>query len=259
LDLTDADAVAHCLSRHGINAIVHLAASLDRSTSAEARARQWHDTFEAGRVVIEQAVAHHVQHLLIAGTLEELGDHDGLLGIDRRARPQSVHGLCKSLVREIAEHAARCAPLRVDWFRPFVIYGPGQTGEMLVPSAFRAAAAGQACDFTDGRQRRDFLFVDDLVRWMRLALGLSSQTGGFHLHHLGTGTSTAVRDVLEIIQAEFPAAQFRLGAKPRRPGEPDNQVAPSSEGGEPSLTTWTAAIPLREGLQRTAAWWRHRR
>jgi nucleoside-diphosphate-sugar epimerase len=256
LELTDGEAVAAFIRRHEVTAIVHLASSLQRSNTVEAERRQWRDTFEAGRTLLGQAAAGGVRHVIVSGSIEELGDHEGVLGVELPSRPHSTYSLCKSLLREYAGFVSRTARVRIDWFRPFVVYGPGQVGEMLIPSAFRAAVSSEPCDFSDGLQRRDFLFVDDLVRWIRLATGFRPDTAQFRVHHLGSGTAVPVREALDVIREEFPGAPFRIGARSRRPGEPMLQQAPPYSIDEPGVASWQPLVGLREGLRRTAAWWR---
>lgn len=254
-DLADANQVQACFERYRPRRVVHLAASLARGCDRTARLAQWRDTFTAGRNVIEAAVDHGVEHLIMAGSVDELGDREGILGPELPPAPLTDYGLCKSLLLETAGFHARRSPVRVHWFRPFTVYGPGQTGPMLVPSAFAAAAAGRPQDFTDGSQERDFIYIDDLMGWILAALAAPPVvTGDLTIHHVGTGTPTPVRTVLERIAALFPGAQFRLGALPRRPGEPQCQVAaaPGAAGPVP----WRPQVGLEEGLAATAAWWR---
>lgn len=258
LDLADEAAVDAYLARVKPDRIIHLAAALVRREDDAGQRAQWRDTFTAGRVLVERAAASGVAHLLMAGSVDELGGRGGVLGADCPSQPLSTYGLCKSLLREVAAWAARRGSMRVDWFRPFVVYGPGQTGEMLVAYAFRAAREGVEAAFTDGLQRRDFIYVDDIVHWLLLALRLdpAASTDQFRVHHLGTGTATPVREVLDAVAAEFPSARFRMGARPRRAGEPEVQVAAPYVPAEPVLREWVPGTAWRDGVARTAAWWR---
>ena len=257
LDLHDAAAVADYLHRHRPGKIVHLAASIAKGEGEAGRAAQWRDTFTAGRVLLEQAAAAGVPHLLMAGTVAELGDAAGELAPELPTAPRSTYGLCKALLMQYARFTARHSPLRVDWFRPFTVYGPGQTGPMMIPVAFAAAVNKAPADFTDGVQQRDFLYIDDLLDWLTLALQINpAGPGEFHLHHLGTGIGTPVSEVLAAIAAEFPGARFNLGAVPRRPDEPLSQVAPPYRADDPALAPWSARTPWREGIARTADAWR---
>jgi nucleoside-diphosphate-sugar epimerase len=255
VELTDASEVRSALVRLRPRAIVHLAASLDKREDETDRARQWRDTFHAGVTLIEQACALGVPRVIVAGTLEELGPAEGVLTASTPPRPASTYGLCKHLLRQVAEHWAPRSETRIDWVRPFVVYGPGQTGSMLLPYAFAAARGQHAGEFSDGLQERDLLYIDDLVAWFRLALGTRSDAGGFTLHHLGAGEAVAIRDVLEAIAEEFPGARFELGRRSRRIGEPHRQCAPLPAEAT-TIEGWAPRVPWRTGVALTAAWWR---
>lgn len=260
LDCADEVRVRAALARVRPRTVVHLAAALGRAPEAGAADAQWRDTFMAGKNVVQAAAGAGVAHLVVLGTMEELGDHSGVLAVDLPPRARTVYGLCKSLVAEVARFEVRRTDgLRVDWVRPTTVYGPGQRGSMVVPAACAAAQRGHPAKFTSGEQRRDFLYVDDLLAWLSLAVdervAVHGQRG-FHLHHVGTGEGVAVRDVLRCVAGELPEACFELGALPRRPHEPLVQVAPPYSSTDPLLASWSPTAPWREGVKRTAAWWR---
>jgi UDP-glucose 4-epimerase len=259
LDLAEARQVEAFLARERPRTVLHLASSTARDGAPSSVTAQWRDTFLAGRNVVEASASAGVRHLIMAGTMEEMGDQPGVLGTDLPAQPRTAHGLCKTLVREVAAFESRRAPIRVDWIRPTTVYGPGQRGPMLVPSACAAAVSGRPAPFTAGVQQRDFLFVEDLLDWILLALdGELSDQGdlGFHLHHLGTGVGVTVRQVLDLIASELPGARFHLGAIPRREHEPLVQIAPTYHSPDPALASWTARTGWEVGIRITTDWWR---
>lgn len=260
LDCSDADQVEKVLADLRPTTVVHLAASLARGPEPGVAEAQWRDTFVAGRTVVQAAARAGVPHVVALGTMEELGDHSGVLTVDLPALPRTPYGLWKSLVREVAQFETRVIDgLRVDWARPTTVYGPGQRGGMLVPAACAAGRVGRLARFTSGEQQRDFLHVDDLIAWMRLAVDdrvAADGARGFHLHHLGTGEGVAVRDVLRHVADSFPGSRFELGGIPRRSYEPAVQVAAPYTTEEPLLASWAPTVGWRDGLTGTVAWWR---
>ncbi|MEO7037964.1 MAG: NAD(P)-dependent oxidoreductase [Polyangiaceae bacterium] len=258
-DLRDREATLRLLQRVKPERVVHLAGKLVKGESAEVLREQMEHTFQAGTVLLGAALETGVQHVLIAGTIDEFGSRGGVLSPTDQAEPVSYYGLAKALLREYAAFFARNRGMRIDWFRPFTAYGPGQAaGNMLLPVAFRAAKSGKPAQFTDGSQQRDFIHVADIAGWLLRALEipLGHGPGALSLHHLGSGHATSVRAVLEAIAAEFPGAQFELGALPRRPGEPSVQIAPAYESAEVSLKGWRPEREWRAGITETALWWK---
>lgn len=258
-DLRDRESTLRLLERVKPKRVVHLAGKLVKGESAEVLREQMEHTFHAGTVLLGAALETGVEHVLMAGTIDEFGSRGGLLLPGDRAEPVSYYGLCKSLLREYAAFFAHSRGLRVDWFRPFIVYGPGQiAGNMLLPVAFRAAQSGKAAQFSDGLQQRDFIHVADVATWLLRALQIPLDQGapGLQIHHLGTGQAVTVRAVLEAIAEEFPDAKFELGALPRRPGEPSVQVAAAYESTETSLKGWLPRHAWRAGIAETAHWWK---
>lgn len=261
LDLSDAGTTRQLLLDRRPSTIVHLAASLSRGESADTRLAQWNDTVQSGRNILSNAREAGVSRVIAAGSVEELGNQEGPLAVDLLPRPKTSYGLAKSLVFDLARFHAQADHLSVDWFRPTTVYGPGQTGTMLVPTAFASAVSGTPAEFTDGAQRRDFLFVDDLITWLLAATDPDRPLapGELHVYHLGSGESVPVRLVLEHIASAFPGADFRLGRVARRAHEPADQYAPPyNVGTDSSMPAWQPRTPWSEGLDQTAAWWKQR-
>jgi nucleoside-diphosphate-sugar epimerase len=260
VDLTDVAATRATFEQLRPRAIVHLAGSLARTEDDAGREAQWRDTFGAGRTVIDAAVAAGVGHLIIPGTLDELGLASGVLDTATPAHPCTTYGLCKSLVREVAAAAARMAPVRVDWFRPASIYGEGLDGENIVAYACRAAANREPAQFGDGSHQRDLLHLDDVLAWLTRAVHPAVATGapGLHLHHLGTGEAPAMVDVLAAIAEELPGARFELGARPASPREPAVRTLPPYRDDHPALDGWRAVVGWADGVRATARSWRVR-
>jgi nucleoside-diphosphate-sugar epimerase len=132
--------------------------------------------------------------------------------------------------------------------RPFNAYGPGQPQQALIPSAIQAALRGQNFPMTPGEQRRDFIYVDDVVSGFVAAAMADSIKGG-HLD-LGTGRATSVRHVVQRIFALCGGGgQPKVGALPYRPGVVWESVANANR--TELLSGWRARIELDEGLRAT--------
>src|SRR6266540_2758733 len=102
--------------------------------------------------------------VVVPGTAEEYGRRGGRLHEDDPPEgPLTPYGWGKSTARTMLHGWATAQHVPVVWLRPFIIYGPGQSGNMVVPYALRQALAGAPADFSDGLQQRDFIYVDDAI------------------------------------------------------------------------------------------------
>jgi len=255
LELTNLEAITAYISAHSVSTIIHLAASLDKRETPEAQARQWRDTFEAGRNVMLAAAECAVERVLAAGTVDEVGRAHGVVGPDAALEPSSTYGLCKSLVLETARFLTYRHKMSVEWFRPTAIYGPGQRGPMLVPAAFATALGSGNAQFTSGEQKRDSTYVDDVVDWMVRAVRVNgAQSSGLRVHHVGSAKPVAVGEVLSRVSA-LTGFVFELGAIPRREHEPEIITVPEYHDDRSPLDGWRPMVDLADGLERTYSWW----
>ena len=225
----------------GIWILVHLAWSLDRANAAAQR-----ESLQAFARLLGQA---GLAGVVGSGSAEEYGEREGRLredlapGTKLSAYGQAKHAACKTL-----EAWARGGGRKAVWLRPFVVYGPGQGGNMAIPYALRCARERTTGEFSEGLQFRDFVHVDDVADGIAAAaLGLPDLKPAFAICNLGRGEPVRLRDVLERIAVQTNSQDlFRFGARPMRPGEPQEQYADVAAAAE--LFGWRAKIPWEQGV-----------
>ncbi len=190
-----------------------------------------------------------LQKIVFMGSAEEFGQRNGLIAeADQPGLPLSPYGWAKRSSRNVIESWSMKTRIPAIILRPFVMYGAGQKGDMLIPSAIESARQKQPAGFTDGQQQRDFVHIDDVVEAINRAV--DAELPGFHEFNLGRGEGVRVADILLTIAAHFNAGElFTLGAKPRRPGEPDQQIANCARARD--LLGWTANVDWQTGIRRT--------
>lgn len=129
-------------------------------------------------------------------------------------------------------------------FRFHNSYGPGELpGEWrnVVPRWIWSAMNGEPLTiFGDGSDARDFVYVDDVVEELVRAVPLEQP------RELGTGVLTTVRDLAWALCEEGDVQTTEI-VRGRRTWD---------HHGRPCPTPILNAVPLREGLRRTWAWFR---
>jgi UDP-glucose 4-epimerase len=139
--------------------------------------------------------------------------------------------------------------------RYFNPYGPNELHEPethAIPNFIRAVLAKRTIPlYWKGEQVRDFIYVDDLARAHTAVLGLK----GLDYYNVGSETGTKIIDVVKMI-IDIAGYDVPIDDLGERPGD----VAASYAWSEKlaGATGWRAQVPLREGLERTVAWFRER-
>lgn len=132
-------------------------------------------------------------------------------------------------------------------------YGPGDDDSKFVSFVIRQCLDRAAqIDLTAGDQRRDFIYIDDVVEAYLLVLKEAERLGGNWLEFaLGSGEVVSIRQLVELIRHLTKAeTRLNLGALPYRAGEQMHSCAdirPLRQLG------WSPKISLQAGLEQVIA------
>ena len=108
------------------------------------------------------------------------------------------YALSKKLSEEACAFYSKHFGVNVTILRPFNVYGPGQPNHFLIPSIARAIAEGTSIKVQDVEPRRDYVYIDDLVRAVVLAIDKPMQFG---VLNVGSGKSYSVAEIIAKLQA----------------------------------------------------------
>jgi UDP-glucose 4-epimerase len=242
-DVRDLSALRRAFEAARPEIVLHLAAQVDvrRSIADPAFDAQVN---VAGTVsVLEAARESGARRVLLASTAAVYGDPSELPTAESAPiAPLSPYGTSKAAAEWYLAQYRRLHGMSTLALRMANVYGPRQDphGEAGVVSIFCGIAAegGRATVFGDGRQTRDYVYVEDVVAaW--LAAAESDVTGAVNV---STGVETTLLDVAEALDLPFDFA-------PGRPGEIARSCLDASTVTE--QLGWRAAVPLADGLRRT--------
>lgn len=135
--------------------------------------------------------------------------------------------------------------------RPFMVYGPGQAREKLIPSVADALLHHRQPLLTSCRIRGDWVYIDDVVDACITAMSAPSIEG--REIDIGTGTLISQRTLVEMfVEATGRNIIPAFGAIADRPHE--HEVVANTELAMASLG-WKARTSLEDGLRRTWDWY----
>lgn len=202
--------------------------------------------------LLDYADEWQVERFVQFGTCGEYGSCQ-LAAEDAPLEPRSAYGATKAAATLLAQIAARIRSLPVAVLRPFSVYGPGENPHRIVSAIALRAMVGQAIPFTEGRQTRDFVYVDDVVDAALRAAVMPVDPGA--VFNVCTGIETSLRDLVQAVIREVGVpVEVQFGSVPPHPAEMWHNCGNPARARE-SLN-WSARVPLDEGLRRTVAWLR---
>jgi len=153
--------------------IVHLAAQAGVRYSLE-NPRAYVDTNITGTFnVMECAREHHVQHLLMASTSSVYGANESMpfKETDKADMPLTIYAATKKATEAMSHSYAHLWNIPTTMFRFFTVYGPWGRPDMAYFKFAEAITNDKPIDiYNHGDMYRDFTYVEDLARGIRLLI-----------------------------------------------------------------------------------------
>jgi UDP-glucuronate 4-epimerase len=256
-DLADRAAMAALAAAHpGITRIVHLAAQAGVRHSL-----QDPYSYVASNVVGHLAVLElarnlaRLDHLVYASSSSVYGANARLpfAEADRVDTPLSLYAASKR-ADELMSHAyGHLFGLPQTGLRFFTVYGPWGRPDMAYFGFARAILEGTPITLYDeGRLRRDFTYIDDIVAGVLGSLDRPpADTPPLRLLNIGNHRSEEVATLVALLEQALGRTAIRQSA-PRPPADVAETCADIAAIA--ALTGFAPATPLAVGISRFAAW-----
>lgn len=183
----------------GVSVVYHLAAQPGvRGSFGSGFQHYVRDNILATQVLLEEAVRNPVERFVYASSSSVYGDTTVYpTSESAERRPVSPYGMTKVATEEIAAVYERNHGVPVVGLRFFTAYGPRQRPDMAFSRFISRALAGERLQVNgDGRQIRDFTYVDDIIDGTLAAV----RGEGGSVYNIGGGHATAVIDIVGVLE-----------------------------------------------------------
>lgn len=157
-----------------------------------------------------------LKQLVVLGTMHEVGYYEGAIDENTPCNPISMYGIAKDALRRSTMLLAKKYQVILQWLRAYYIYGDDKRNNSIFAKLVLAEEAGQKTfPFTTGKNRYDFIHVDELARQIA-AVALQSEVDG--IINCCTGEPMSLADKVEgFIKEHHFKIRLEYGAFPDRP------------------------------------------
>ncbi len=195
-----------------------------------------------------------LEHMLYASSSSVYGNRkgDALSVTDRTDEPVSLYAATKKAGELMSEAYAYLYPIPATGLRFFTVYGPYGRPDMAYFSFSEAILAEKPITvFAEGKLRRDFTYVDDIVAGI-LAL-MPKAPNGHRVLNLGNHHPHSVNELVSLLEDNL-GKKAIIEHKPREPSDVEETFA------DISLTTeicgFMPQVSLPEGIKRFTDWFK---
>jgi len=171
-------------------------------------------------------------------------------------QPRSPYAAAKLAGEQYVLAFARAGRLEGVALRYFNVFGPRQDPNSpyaaVIPAFLAAARDGRpAVVFGDGEQTRDFTYVANVVEANVLAANAPAGLASGRVVNIGAGQRTSLLGLLDLVR-EVTGSRLPHTCQPRRGGDVRDSLAGLERAHQ--VLGYEPAVTVREGLQRTWAW-----
>lgn len=262
-DLTAWDGAARLFEDAKPELVFHLAAEVGGIGANRANpGRYWYANLMMGAHVLELSRTQGVAKLVVAGTVCSYPKHTPVpfsedeLWNGYPEETNAPYGVAKKAVLVGAQAYREQYGVKTAYLLPANLYGPRDNFDLqtshVIPALVRKMLAGdeEIVLWGDGSPSREFLYVDDCVEGLLLA---AERYEGAEPVNLGTGVETSIRELADTI-ADVTGFDGRIVWDTAMPNGQPRRSLDASRAKE--LFGFEARTPLRDGLERTVAWYR---
>ena len=253
VDLCDSDRLKSVIKDTAASHIFHLAAVTTVDRGFEIAQRMIANNLQGTINLLHALEATSYTSFIHTGSAEEYGMATAPFREAAFPQPVSAYSASKASAALFCDMYHRTLGCPIIILRPFLVYGPGQPANKLIPQAIQAALKDQPFPMTSGRQTREFTYIDDLIAGY-LKAALTPEAIG-HTINLGTGKNYTILEVVEQIrQLTGSRMRIEVGALLDRAGEIMLYQCDNTKARH--LLDWTPETSLTQGLKKTIDWYK---
>jgi len=253
-DVLDAVAVRYAVQQVDPEVVYHLASTPFNPPTISARTHM--QVIVTGTLnLLEALVGRPGVRVIYTGSAAEYGSGSKVRE-DSSLLPGTILGAAKAAASILMQTYARLYQMETVVLRLFTPYGRWEHPRRLIPHTILSALDGRDVPISQGKQQRDYCYIDDVVNALILAGTRPVPSGA--VFNICSGQGIPIRDVVELVlKLTGNSVKALVGALPTRPDEIWEMSGDITAARE--VLGWEPRTSLEDGLRKTIAWFAENR
>ncbi len=201
------------IPKRNIDYVINLAGYVDHSN----KFKVYKSHYEGCKNLANFFANKKIKSFIQMGSGLEYGDNYRLHKETFQCKPKSHYAKAKYLATKYLLKLYKIKNFPVTILRLYQAYGPYQDFNRLIPQAIINSLQNKKFNCTSGIQKRDFIYIDDLVKVIFTVLQNKKTSG--EIINIGSGKRIEIRNLIKIIVKLCKAGRPNFGAIPMRKDE----------------------------------------
>jgi UDP-glucuronate 4-epimerase len=270
MDVADSSALRGLMETERFDLVFHLAAQAGVRYSIDAPFEYIDANMGGFLSVLEACRAAPPKHLVYASTSSVYGLNGSMPFSPHTGanHPVSLYAASKKANEAMAHAYSHVFGLATTGLRFFTVYGPWGRPDMAPIKFARAITRGETIDvYNEGRMRRDFTYVEDIVEGLLIAGEIvptadpswdaqtadpASSSAPYRVYNIGRGEPVELMDFISALEREL----GKEAQKNYLPMQPGDMVATWADTSDLRSHGYTPKVSINEGVRRFVEWFR---
>jgi nucleoside-diphosphate-sugar epimerase len=252
-DLTNFNSINRIVSKIQPNYIIHLAAYGAYHYQNEFE-KIMKVNIEGTKNLLEASKNISYSAFINTGSSSEYGYKNHPMKEDEFCDPVSYYAAAKLAQTQMCKVFAKNNNKPIVTLRLFSVYGPFEEQTRFVPTILRAIIKNEAINLTPGKQRRDFIYIDDVSKVYLKAFRISKKHYG-EIYNVGTGVEFSNDEVVKTLFSFLnKKTVIKKGAYPKRSWDTNHWLADISKIQKDF--NWKPEYNMEKGLAASFYWYK---
>lgn len=188
------------------------------------------------------------------GSSSEYGIKNKSMKESDALEPNMSYGVAKAAATMLCQYFATIYKKPIVTLRPFSVYGYYEEKFRLVPDVILNCINGNDVELTSGEQKRDFIFIEDMIKAYMKAIEKPSVDG--LIFNVGSGRDASVKEIAETIHKMVGSKNKLIFGKKKRESFETDISWRADITKIKKVLNWKPKTSLQEGLKKTIEWFK---
>ena len=246
-DLENSDEAKNFFSKNKFNFIINCSGYVDHIDFLSNGDEVFNNHFKITLNILKNTIKYKPQKFIQVGSSDEYGYNASFPKENDRENPFSPYSLGKLASTKVCMIFAKQYEYPINVIRPFLIYGPGQSENRLIPFIINSCLNNK--EFNLGKKDiiRDFLYINDFMEFVDEILNNSSVNG--EIFNVGSGSGTSIENLVKKIIKIINKGKPIFGKY--NSGKIENPILVANLDKVNNLLKWQPKTDIVQGIKET--------